>query len=147
MDEMVAVSEKILAWKIGMKNSNTEKQCKKLELVKILGWRIGAKIQMKKWKTGLTDEMSNRWKNWSRWKYSRSENQYTIRIGEKILGRKICVKNFSRQVGEMEAFGERILDPKINGKILDGKYVKWKIGIKNSMMENWCKNPESVKKN
>ncbi len=55
----------------------------------------------------------------------------------------------------MEVFGEKILDPKIGVKILDGKWVKWKpvretvlgweIKVNNSKMENWCKNPESVK--
>ncbi len=41
MGEMVAVSEKILGQKIGVKNSKMENQCEKLESVKILGWKIG----------------------------------------------------------------------------------------------------------
>ncbi len=36
-------------------------------------------------------------------------------------------------MGEMEAFSKTILG--------------WKIGLKNFKMENWCKNPESIKKN
>ncbi len=35
--EMVAVSEKILGMKIGVKNSKMENRCEKLESVKILG--------------------------------------------------------------------------------------------------------------
>ncbi len=38
------------------------------------------------------------------------------------------MKNSSRQVSEMEVFGEKILGPKIGIKILDGKWVKWKHG-------------------
>ncbi len=34
-------------------------------------------------------------------------------------------------MGEMETFSETILG--------------WKIGVKNSKMENWCKNPGSLK--
>ncbi len=39
------------------------------------------------------------------------------------------MKNSSRQVGEMEAFGTKILDLKIGVKILDGKWVKLKQSV------------------
>ncbi len=69
-------------------------------------------------------------KNWSRWKYSRTENQWKIRISEKILGWRIGVKNSGRQISEIEAFGKKILGPKIGVKILDGKWVKWRQSVK-----------------
>ncbi len=45
---MKAVSEKILGWKIGVKNSKMEIQCEKLELMKILRWRINVKNSSQK---------------------------------------------------------------------------------------------------
>ncbi len=56
---MVAVSEKILGWKIGMKNFKTGNQCEKLKLVKILGWKIGVKNSSQKMKKiGLSKNIS-----------------------------------------------------------------------------------------
>ncbi len=43
MSEMVAVSEKILGQKIGVKNLKMGTRWEKLEWVKILGWKIGVK--------------------------------------------------------------------------------------------------------
>ncbi len=51
---------------------------------------------------------------------------------EKILGLKIDVKVLEFKMGEMEVVSETILG--------------WKIGLKNSKMENQCKNTGSVEK-
>ncbi len=40
---MVAVGEKILGCKIGVKNSQMKIRCEKLESVKILDWKMGLK--------------------------------------------------------------------------------------------------------
>ncbi len=48
--EMVALCEKILGRKINVKNSKMENRCEKLESVKILGWKINFKILVRKWK-------------------------------------------------------------------------------------------------
>ncbi len=57
MGEIVVISEKILCWKTGVKNSETENWCNKLESVKTLRWKIGEKNSGQKMKKiGLTDE-------------------------------------------------------------------------------------------